>query len=142
LARNPNYDEAFIAPLYWVKVNVEYYKKLLEDELEINFEEKLMFGLPFYGYLLDLDQPHEENHKQMDYTGLRKFVDTGKFKYYWDEENRECVWEELRPGGARVKLYFPCHKFVRDRIELFSSQGVGVSVWDGGQGNPDFYEFL
>ena len=64
-----------------------------------------------------------------------------KPKYIWNEENKECEISANR-NNINYLIYYPCLKFLKERLNLFEEANVGAFVWDGGQGLPYFYELL
>ena len=39
-------------------------------------------------------------------------------------------------------IYFPCLKFIKERLDLFEEYGIGAFVWEGGNGMKYFYELF
>ena len=44
--------------------------------------------------------------------------------------------------GATRAVYYPSLHFVQRRLELAQSKGVGVSIWEIGQGLDYFFDLL
>jgi len=64
-----------------------------------------------------------------------------KPKYTWNIETRECEIS-TSTNNVNLQLYYPCLRFLKERLNLFEEGNVGAFVWDGGQGLPYFYELF
>ncbi|DAZ98379.1 TPA: hypothetical protein N0F65_000698, partial [Lagenidium giganteum] len=92
------------SPFPWLE---ETLAQLDDDE-----REKMLMGLPFYGY---------DNHGA--------------------PRHAEC-YHEYRKDGHRHVVYYPCLQFLADRLKLFQENNVGVVVWELGQGLDYFVDLL
>ena len=59
----------------------------------------------------------------------------------WNAETKECEITNTM-NGINYKLYYPCLRFIKERLSLFEEAGLGTFVWDGGQGLAYFYELF
>lgn len=59
-----------------------------------------------------------------------------EFDFVYRDLEEECVW-----SNQRLRMFYPCIRFVTKRIEEANLFGMGVSVWDAGQA-PHFYYHL
>ena len=64
-------------------------------------------------------------------------MQTGEFEFFYDQKTKECFWKD-----EDTQIYYPCIKFVKERISLINQFGFGVSVWDAGQGPHYFYHLF
>ena len=61
----------------------------------------------------------------------------------WIEELQECCWDlTIKSQKSQYRIYYPCLKFLKARIQLFEELEVGSFIWDGGQGMNYFYDLF
>jgi len=124
------------APLPWLE---ETLKSLLQDVPTTSQEsKKLLLGLPFYGY----DFEHGLGARAI--LG-REFVDMlqgQKPSLSWDEKSHEHYFEYTTAVGSRHVVYYPSLQFIEDRLQLARDLGVGVAIWEIGQGLEYFFDLL
>ena len=70
-----------------------------------------------------------------------EILSKGKPKFIWNSETKECEVNTV-VANTRYNLYFPCLRFLKERLTLFEDANVGAFVWDGGQGLQYFYELF
>ena len=94
--------------------------------------EKILLGMPFYG--------KDSHGRPLTFEAdIKKLLDDeADITVDWNEENEESVWHT---EANRVFTY-PTPKFVKRRVQLAESLGVGLSVWEGGQGAALLYDIL
>lgn len=88
--QNKEEHQIYNSPTYWIKSNISFYKELFNDDLksmQINFEEKVMFGIPFYGHYLEMNSG---DYNQIGYDSFKKYMNTKEFSYIWNDEHSEC----------------------------------------------------
>ncbi len=59
----------------------------------------------------------------------------------WDSEHMEHSFRYESPDGPR-KVYFPSPRSLEVRLEHFMRAGLGVSIWELGQGMNRFFDLL
>lgn len=64
-----------------------------------------------------------------------------KPKLSWNSETLECEITTINKN-THLALYYPCLRFLKERLSLFEEANVGAFVWDGGQGLQYFYELF
>jgi chitinase domain-containing protein 1 len=53
-----------------------------------------------------------------------------------------CCAVALQAGGERHTVYFPTPAAVSARVDKASEMGVGIAIWDIGQGMDSFLDLL
>ena len=138
------------SPLPWMKEVVEGLVLDMEDDsgfvsdgldepvegkdLERVRADKVLMGLPFYGYRFSrahapeaytasnyLDLLEEDSHSQIS----------------WDENSKEH-----RLVGSGSSLWYPSMLSLLYRLQLADEQGVGIAIWELGQGLDQFVDVL
>lgn len=59
----------------------------------------------------------------------------------WDEIAQEHVFE-YRSGDVRHSVYYPSLLSLSVRLKYLAKAGVGLSIWEIGQGLDYFYDLL
>ncbi len=94
---------------------------------------KVLMGLPFYGYHYMSDS-RAEAILGPQYVELLK---NNKPKIVWNEKNGD---HETAFQGQFIS--YPSLQFLQQRLQLAETFGVGVSIWELGQGLDYFYDLL
>lgn len=141
------------SPLIWLESMVEFllYKFDVEDmpeeEADVKYAElvrKIMVGLPFYGYkFTPVEKGKSEKgktHTSEAVTGndYLDMINDYKPKLEWQEKYREHSFTL----NHSVEVYYPTQTMLQLRLEAAQRLGVGVGIWELGQGVDLFYELL
>ncbi|KAI9330021.1 glycoside hydrolase superfamily [Zopfochytrium polystomum] len=121
------------SPIDWIQSNVLRLSPEMEDR------SRLLVGTNMYGNLFVGDQG--ETVVASTYLDFLQRNENG-IKFRWDKESEEHVIEFRTGEGARAELWYPTLKSVDQRLSLFEELGVGVSVWEIGQGLDYFYDLF
>ncbi|GMF17300.1 unnamed protein product [Phytophthora lilii] len=129
------------APYPWLKRTLE---KMSPME-----RQKILMGIPFYGY----------DNVGGCLTYIQSLKDNEVTKIKWDSKAhvrklcmarkgiqsdvaccavaflQECqhTYTSEQTGSHHV-VFFPCLQFLQDRLTLYKEHGVGVAIWELGQG--------
>jgi len=123
------------SPLPWVLQSMYF---LVPPELRSDpkITKKLLMGIPFYGY-------HYPKNRQPEPIIGNAYLDILKNErppFEWDEVSHEHFFRFGKDEGSIV--YYPTLKFVQERIQLAHELGVGIGIWEIGQGLDYFYDLL
>ncbi|POM71395.1 Hypothetical protein PHPALM_12044 [Phytophthora palmivora] len=115
------------APYPWLKKTLE---KMSPME-----RQRILMGLPFYGY--------DNADAITGSTYIQSLKDNKVSKIRWDATAHECqhAYASAETGSHHV-VFFPCLQFLQDRLKLYKKSGVGVAIWELGQGLDYFYDLL
>ncbi|TMW62492.1 hypothetical protein Poli38472_005110 [Pythium oligandrum] len=114
------------APLDWIESTLEHFTD--------NEKPKILMGIPFYGY---------DGHDAIVGSSFAQTLKThAGSRLQWDGSAHECLYRYTGDDEQRHVVYYPCLQFLADRLQLFQDHGVGVAVWELGQGLEYFYDLL
>eukprot|EP01016_Furgasonia_blochmanni_P048079 TRINITY_DN7123_c0_g1_i1.p1 TRINITY_DN7123_c0_g1~~TRINITY_DN7123_c0_g1_i1.p1 ORF type:complete len:401 (-),score=88.59 TRINITY_DN7123_c0_g1_i1:261-1334(-) len=128
-----------ISPFSWVSENLQF----VLGDLGLDSQyvaERLLMGVPFYGYTYNKEDGQKDAIVNMKYMQVLKYY---KPEIKWNRSLKECIIEIDRPKeNVYMKIYYPCLKFLIERMRLFEENEVGMFIWEGGQGLDYFYELF
>ncbi|EDW11164.1 chitinase domain-containing protein 1 [Drosophila mojavensis] len=123
------------APLYWVRSAVEHIVPDGCQDMEVK-RAKILLGLNMYGndYTPDGGGPITYG----PYLDLLRHV---KKHLTHDERDMENFFE-IRTETGRHIVFYPTLYSINERIQLAQQLGVGISIWELGQGLNYFYDLF
>ena len=104
------------------------------EDLEKVRAGKILMGLPFYGYRFSRAHAPEA-YTASNYLDLLKKEPHSPI--LWDEHSKEH-----RLVGSGSSLWYPSMLSLLYRLQLAEEQGVGIAIWELGQGLDQFVEVL
>eukprot|EP00752_Nemacystus_decipiens_P006333 g5709.t1 len=134
------------SPLSWVRECVEMFSP---EGPGSELRSMTLIGLPFYGYdngrattsrdVLSLFAA--EQQRVSGVTG----GDISPISLDWDPAWREHIMSYRGRGGNAIDDHlatFPTLAFIQERVDLAQQLGVGLALWELGQGMPYFFDLI
>ena len=118
------------SPLPWIS---ETFAKLLQGN-EADYG-KILLGIPFYGY--------DYKDGQGKPVVGKEFIDIiqKSAKDVWDEQGKEHKFIYSNQGKQCV-VYFPTLEMIKERLDFALNHGMGIGIWELGQGLEHFFNLL
>ena len=99
--------------------------------------QQVLLGLNFYGndYVMPSGGRSLPGHEYVEI--LKTFDPT----LTWDKKSKEHMFEYSK-DGLHHKVYYPSLTSIQRRLDLAKKYGLGISIWEIGQGLDFFYDLL
>jgi chitinase domain-containing protein 1 len=118
------------APYYWHKSILKDLVSKCDSKAMIG---KIMLGVPLYG--------RDNQDALLSVQVLDKIRDS-KADIRWNLKSKEHYIRYKDAEGKERTVHFPSLLFLKERIDLANRLGVGISLWEMGQGLDYFYNLL
>lgn len=119
--------------------SLPWVRKVTEYCLTVIPKEKLVLGVPFYGY----DWPEGGKAKSTNCTKVAKLLADKKIKLQWDNIGKSHWFEYTDDTGVKRTVYFESQLSLKNRIALAQELKLaGISIWCLGNEDPEFWNLL
>jgi chitinase domain-containing protein 1 len=130
------------APIEWVEKNVLYFTQNGSEE----FARKILLGLNFYGMKYVIDASGKKNLGQPEPIVGHHFIDLLRnnkdiVQVKHDKNSEEHIFF-IKEATSQTVLFYPTLYSIKQRIDLATKLGTGLSIWELGQGLDYFYDLL
>ena len=117
-----------VAPLRWVRSVME---KLAPADADVR--RKLLLGINFYGY---------DNLEPVVGHALLSLLRDHSPTISWDAASEEHAFTYKDADGNAHFVHYPSMLSLHRRLQLAEELGVGLSIWEIGQGLEQFFGLL
>jgi len=122
------------SPIEWVKASVDH---LCKGGVSKETKAKILVGLNFYGN----DFIQGGGGGAILGGQYLELLKTHKPTLEWNEKEAEHMFQYSANGKTHL-VYYPTTVSIQRRLDLARSLGVGISVWEIGQGLDDWYSLF
>eukprot|EP00475_Leptophrys_vorax_P013053 TRINITY_DN19441_c0_g1_i1.p1 TRINITY_DN19441_c0_g1~~TRINITY_DN19441_c0_g1_i1.p1 ORF type:complete len:435 (+),score=107.80 TRINITY_DN19441_c0_g1_i1:946-2250(+) len=124
-----------VAPLFWMEETLQRFSSRPE------VLSKMMLGLNFYGNALmgEIGSQLTRNPQAVIAKDWLKILSEEKPVIRWESTLREHY---AQVAGGQVVIFYPSLQSIGERLALAEKYGVGVSIWETGQGLEYFYDLF
>lgn len=131
-----------VAPLYG-EVNEHSIQELVQVALRKIPNEKLILGIPFYGYDWEtVGETHKSTAKSKtgavaSYKRMKEFIANNHVSVQWDEIARS-PWILYKNGNEIHQIYFENERSIEEKLSYVVSQNLGgIAIWALGYEGED-----
>lgn len=129
----PNTPPGPVAPKEWLRKSMQY-------ALEHVPREKILGGVPFYGYDWALTESGETSGIVWD--GVQNTLEKYGMEIFWDEEAGESWYEYSDEVGPR-KAYFNDARSIEEKLKVINEEDVGgITIWRLGSEDPAIFDMI
>jgi len=125
------------SPIPWVTQSIYSLVPLTSENGQHLYSHKILVGMNFYGndFVNPLGGGPIINSQYLPM--LKKYMP----KFRWDTDTHEHSFV-YQSAGETHTVYYPTLKSIYDRILLATELGVGISIWEVGQGLDYFFDLF
>jgi len=133
-----NTDPGSIAPVYWIKEVIEYAKSKVP-------KDKIMVGVPFYGYQwCTSDNDNEQcKNKGLTWEGVQNVIAKYDPVIEWNEASKTPWFLYVDEDNNTKVVNYEDHKSLEAKLEAVKELDVaGIAIWRLGSEDPQSFETI
>lgn len=124
-----------IAPIDWFRDALKYAKKHTAPE-------KVIAGIPFYGYKWCLDGDSCEK-KGLVYEGVQNIIKKYDPKIEWNERTKAPWFLYVDDNENKAVVNYEDHKSLKEKLKVIQDEEIGgVAIWRLGSEDPLNFEIM
>lgn len=129
------------SPLTWLKSNTKVLKEGSGEPdpmpLPQGLPAKTLMGANFYGWDFSGRGP-----EAVTCEGLLPLLQRHQPDMQWDDKAEEHAFKYTDAQGGNHVVWYPTPRALQLRVEALEQEGVGLSIWELGQGCERFFDLL
>ncbi|GFR53271.1 hypothetical protein Agub_g16062, partial [Astrephomene gubernaculifera] len=130
-------------PLPWLQANIKHMekgpKRSKEPPLPEAVRPRVLLGANFYGWDF---APSRGGLAAVTVSDLVPLLQKHQPELRWDEGVEEHTFQYQDKEGHVHHVWYPTPRSLEARLQVARDAGVGISVWELGQGLERFFDLL
>lgn len=130
------YDEHWSAGSPGPIASIPFVRAVLDYAVTVIPKEKIVLGMPFYGY----DWPEKGTASEVTAVKSQEMLKSLNIKPQWDSQAQSYWFKYETPEGGKRTVYYESARTLKTRLDIAREYGIaGVSIWRVGDETPDFF---
>ena len=116
--------------------SIPFVRAVLDYAVTVIPKEKIVLGMPFYGY----DWPEKATASEVTAVKSQEMLKSLNIKPQWDSQAQSYWFKYETPEGGKRTVYYESARTLKTRLDIAREYGIaGVSIWRVGDETPDFF---
>ena len=125
-----------IAPINWFQDVLQYTKKYIP-------QNKIIAGIPTYGYKWCLENKNNCERKGLVYEGVENIIKRYGVTPEWNSKNKAPWLLYIDELENKYAVNYENHESLKAKLEIVRAEEVGgISIWRLGSEDPDNYKVI
>lgn len=125
-----------IAPIKWFQEVLQYTKKYIPSN-------KIVAGIPTYGYKWCLEDKLNCEKKGLVYEGVENIMNRFGITPEWNNDNKAPWFLYIDELENKYAVNYENHKSLKAKLEVVREEGLGgIAIWRLGSEDPDNYKVI